>query len=1697
MLLGTAPTSVSLAPGQFQDVTLGVPLSTVTNRTVWVVADDRGAGTGDVRESSELNNAYDSRRALTAAEGQPDLAPTRFDLVNGGTDLLTLALAGDAQVEVRNQGDVPATAYDVTAFADRNGNGVFDLTLDAIVGVASSTGVPAGESAVLEVPLAGTLLFVGEPLFVYVDSGAAVAESNESNNLARAGEACIYHPPAGPFALRVERSWTGSTVNPTSVGVSTTPLVVDLDGDARPEILFSTHVTTAVTSGPLRAVRGRDLAPVFTTATNIRSSAQMAVGDIDGDGRPEIVAVSSAANQLLAFEHDGTLKWTSPAIESVGDGGPSIVNLDGVGLPEIVVGRQVLNANGTLRWTGTGGTGGFGGSRFSAVADLNGDGSPEVVAGSTAYRADGTVLWTASGVPDGFTAIADVDADGLPEVLVTNTNGVWCVEHDGTVKWGPVRFGTGIWGAPPTIADLDGDGAPEAIASIDTHLVALDGLGSNGFVRWAVPVNQFREAMAAAFDFDGDGAFEIAFTDGQSFRILSGSDGTVLGQLPLGTFTNRQGVVVADVDADGQAEVITGASAFNGGTTTPGLYVIGEATGAWQPARRIWNETGYHVTNVAENGTIPAVEPASWLGPNVYRANVGSSAVRFGAADLSASYPRRVATPTATEITVRVGNAGSRFAAAGVAVSFYDGSPRENGVHLGTVATTQDLLPGQYQDVTLSLGPGVYAGRTIWVVADDEGGLVGRYAECDEANNFLETGFALNEAPDVDAGPDQTVVFPDASTTLDGSVTDDGVPANVPLSLRWTRVSGPGLALFANPSSPQTSVTFTAGGVYVLRLTASDSVLASSDDVTVTVTGPNQAPAVFAGADADVLHPADTYVIAGSVTDDGLPLGASVTSTWTQVSGPAPALFADPSSPSTAVQLPAVGTYRLRLSATDTQLSAFDEVELRRLGPNQAPVVSAGPDQRIGLPANTATLTGSVTDDGQPIGAALVRAWSVVSGPGPVVFSAPAAASTQATFGAVGTYVLRLTVSDTDLSASDDVTVELLPANRAPTVDARPDRVIAAGDDLVIEGATADDGLPLPPTLTFAWSQVSGPGTAVFSSPASTTTAVQFTQAGVYVLRLSASDGELTGSDDAQVTVEAGNLPPVVSAGPDRTLQQPASLLTLLGSASDDGQPAGSSLSVLWSQVSGPAPVLFTPATAAVTQAAFSASGTYVLRLTATDSAATRTDDVTVVVVPQNRAPVVSAGPDQTLAAPPATQIALAGSVTDDGLPVGSSVTSFWLQVSGPAAVVFADPASPVTTASFSALGVYVLRLRASDGLLTAQDDVAVSVSDGNQPPSVDAGPDQTVVAPVSTASLTGSATDDGLPTGAGLRYQWSLASGPAFPVFANPLAPVTTVALETPGTYLLRLVVTDTVHTRSDTMSVTLQAAPPVGPPPTVAIASPADGTAVTEPTAIVGTVASEALRGWTLERRAAGDTTWTPVATGTTPVTGGTLGTLDPTLLLNGVQELRLSATDLAARTTRISTSVVVKDNQKVGAFSVSFVDLDVPVAGLPIRITRTYDSRDKARADFGHGWRLSLSDVKVAEAAVLGASWTASTTFGAFPSYCLALSRSAVVTVTTARRPSPGVRPGPEPASAGRSRLPPRSRSASGRGRGRWGRSPSSTATTRSSPRPGRRRGRASRRRSWTSTTSTTSTPSCTSSRCPTGARSWCARARGCRA
>lgn len=140
-----------------------------------------------------------------------------------------------------------------------------------------------------------------------------------------------------------------------------------------------------------------------------------------------------------------------------------------------------------------------------------------------------------------------------------------------------------------------------------------------------------------------------------------------------------------------------------------------------------------------------------------------------------------------------------------------------------------------------------------------------------------------------------------------------------------------------------------------------------------------------------------------------------------------------------------------------------------------APTVAVGSDQTVTL-ADTAFLPGKISDDGLPDPSALQVTWSKVSGPGNVTFGAAGEAHTSADFSAIGTYVLRLTVSDGGGSGSDDLTVTVrgshattirVPADY-PTITEALKAAPANALVLVSPGTYREPTLYVPRTLTLA-----------------------------------------------------------------------------------------------------------------------------------------------------------------------------------------------------------------------------------------------------------------------------------------------------------------------------------------------------------------------------------------------------------------------------------------------------------------------------------------------------------------------------------------------------------------------------------------------------------------------------------------------------
>jgi gliding motility-associated-like protein len=653
----------------------------------------------------------------------------------------------------------------------------------------------------------------------------------------------------------------------------------------------------------------------------------------------------------------------------------------------------------------------------------------------------------------------------------------------------------------------------------------------------------------------------------------------------------------------------------------------------------------------------------------------------------------------------------------------------------------------------------------------------------------------VNQAPTADAGANQSITLPVNSLTLTGTGTDpDGSIA----SYQWSKISGP-TATLTNATTAVLSLSDLVEGTYILRLTVTDNGgLTATDDVIVTVLPAlvNQPPVADAGVNKTLTLPTNTITLFGSASDAD---GTVVSYAWVQLSGPAGTL-ANENTPNLSLSNLLQGTYTFQLTVTDDDgATDSDNVTLtvNAVATNQNPVANAGTDKTITLPTNIANLTGTGSDaDGS-----IVRYdWVKVSGPA-VTLGATNQPTLSLSNLVEGVYVFRLEVEDDDgATDQDDVTVTVLPqaTNQSPVVTAGADKTIFLPNNSVIITGTASD--PDGSIVSYQWTQVAGTA-AILVNETSATVTISGLAEGTYRFRLTVADNQAaTSFDEVVVTVNpaTANQPPIANAGPDVSIKLPTNFITLTGSATDiDGTIAGYS----WIKVSGPSATLSNQATSDLTISNM-VEGVYVFELTATDNSGDAdTDLVQVTVLPAavNTPPVVSAGADISISLPTNNTI-ITGTATDDG----TIASLLWTKVSGPAATLSGDLTTTLTVTGLVE-GTYVFQLTATDdGGLTDADQVTVIVLpeiQSTQPPTVDAGADQTIQLPTNTATVV--ALGDS-PNGVIESYLWTQTGGEPVTVDLDS----STLILENliAGSYSFSVLVTDNFGlTATDEVSVTV----------------------------------------------------------------------------------------------------------------------------------------------------------------------------------------------------------------------------------------------------------------------------------------------------
>ncbi|MBA8888344.1 RHS repeat-associated protein [Dokdonella fugitiva] len=281
--------------------------------------------------------------------------------------------------------------------------------------------------------------------------------------------------------------------------------------------------------------------------------------------------------------------------------------------------------------------------------------------------------------------------------------------------------------------------------------------------------------------------------------------------------------------------------------------------------------------------------------------------------------------------------------------------------------------------------------------------------------------------------------------------------------------------------------------------------------------------------------------------------------------------------------------------------------------------------------------------------------------------------------------------------------------------------------------------------------------------------------------------------------------------------------------------------------------------------------------------------------------------------------------------------------------------ASPVT-------GSYPITLRVSDGHATAEQAFTLTIGQV-MPLDLNLAVAPQFVNEGDTVTITVATTG-----GSGTVAKSLAIDGTNVPLDANGQAHV---AAHGAGTHTVVANATDNKGTlvRSSAFGVHVDGDTT---PPTVQITAPADGDVLTKPTPVSGVVSDANTTLWTLSVSPTGRNAWRELARGSGAVNGA-LGAFDPTQVENGQYDLGLVAWDANGSSASAVQHVVVQGDLKIGAFTVSFNDIQLDVGGVPLTITRTYDSRRKdEKGDFGYGWTLSYQNVKLQRNKPLGEQW-----------------------------------------------------------------------------------------------------------------------------
>lgn len=550
--------------------------------------------------------------------------------------------------------------------------------------------------------------------------------------------------------VKPQQAWHWPGIGPYTITYSA-PVAADLDGDGQVEIVSvpSTTLSYEVGTVPIAVLNAKTGALLWNSLDSgfgAQPSTTPSLADLDGDGNVEIVVASpnpTGGLSIIIVDYKSKsvkARYSSPDFNcgtfycntAIGD-------IDGDGSPEIVAGNTVLRANGTKKFLLNPDPVLSPDLKVATIANLvpSSLGEEIVISGSQVYSSSGSLLW--QGSCNGLSAVADLEGDGKAELVCIGGGEVHVYSDSGSLRWKRDIPNSGVKrrGGAPNVGDFNGDGKMEIGTAGGEYYVVFDKDGNELWKRQTQDGSSLATG-SSLFDFNGDGKVEVVYNDELALMIYDGATGNLLFSESNSSGTLWEYPLILNVDDDSSVEIIV-SSPDKGG-----VRMFKDPTKLWVSSRRLWNQYSYFPEAVDDKVRMKSNPGITKTGFRVNTSGGLRKGDRKPLADIQAKIPKlfdrkksaRDSEDVATsKLTVFLFNAGEAVPSDDVSVDVYVSEPLQL---VGEVTVKADeLQPAKpvimKVDVPAEAVEQLKKGAQLRLNLDQDGNL--RSQECKSDNN--------------------------------------------------------------------------------------------------------------------------------------------------------------------------------------------------------------------------------------------------------------------------------------------------------------------------------------------------------------------------------------------------------------------------------------------------------------------------------------------------------------------------------------------------------------------------------------------------------------------------------------------------------------------------------------------------------------------------------------------------------------------------------------------------------------------------------------------------------------------------------------------------------------------------------------------------------------------------------------------------